>query len=97
MHTLKVTLIAACAAFAVMTIYAGPSRAQSCGELRAACEHKEQLGEQGMGNRARYREMCGHRESRYAMCRRLRYQCMHKEQLGLEGQGMCEQYRENCR
>jgi hypothetical protein len=27
--------------------------------LRAACMHKEELGEQGMGNCRRYREMCG--------------------------------------
>jgi hypothetical protein len=29
-----------------------------CGELRQACLHKEQLGEQGMGNCQRYRAMC---------------------------------------
>ena len=29
-----------------------------CGEMRQACLHKEQLGEQGMGNCQRYREMC---------------------------------------
>ena len=29
-----------------------------CRELRAACMHKEELGEQGMGNCQRYREMC---------------------------------------
>ena len=30
-----------------------------CRELRAACMHKEELGEQGMGNCRRYRELCG--------------------------------------
>lgn len=30
-----------------------------CRELRAACMHKEGLGEQGMGNCRRYRAMCG--------------------------------------
>ena len=30
-----------------------------CRELRAACMHKEELGEQGQGNCRRYREMCG--------------------------------------
>ena len=30
-----------------------------CRELRAACMHKEELGEQGMGNCRRYRENCG--------------------------------------
>jgi hypothetical protein len=29
-----------------------------CAELRQACLHKEQLGEQGMGNCQRYRAMC---------------------------------------
>jgi hypothetical protein len=29
-----------------------------CRELRQACLHKEELGEQGMGNCRRYREVC---------------------------------------
>ena len=29
-----------------------------CRELRQACLHKEELGEQGMGNCRRYRELC---------------------------------------
>ena len=29
-----------------------------CRELRAACTHKEKLGEQGMGNCRRFRELC---------------------------------------
>jgi hypothetical protein len=29
-----------------------------CAELRQACMHKGQLGEQGMGNCQRYRAMC---------------------------------------
>jgi hypothetical protein len=29
-----------------------------CGELRQACLHKGELGEQGMGNCQRYRAMC---------------------------------------
>jgi hypothetical protein len=29
-----------------------------CWELRQACLHKEELGEQGMGNCRRYRAMC---------------------------------------
>lgn len=33
----------------------GPGR---CREMRAACMHKRELGEQGMGNCRRYREMC---------------------------------------
>jgi hypothetical protein len=30
-----------------------------CRELRQACMHKEELGEQGGGNCRRYRRMCG--------------------------------------
>jgi hypothetical protein len=33
----------------------GPSR---CRQLRAACMHKRELGEEGMGNCRRYREFC---------------------------------------
>ena len=29
-----------------------------CRELRAACLHKDELGEQGQGNCERYRRMC---------------------------------------
>jgi hypothetical protein len=29
-----------------------------CRELRAACMHKEELGEEGQGNCQRYRELC---------------------------------------
>ena len=35
--------------------YGGGAR---CRELRQACLHKEELGEQGMGNCRRYRELC---------------------------------------
>ena len=38
----------------------GWSMASHCRELRAACMHKEELGEQGQGNCHRYREVCGH-------------------------------------
>jgi hypothetical protein len=30
-----------------------------CAHLRRACEHKDELGEQGEGNCRRYRETCG--------------------------------------
>jgi hypothetical protein len=33
-----------------------------CRELRLACLHKDELGEQGQGNCQRYREIC---QSRY--------------------------------
>jgi len=32
---------------------------ERCRELRGVCTHKEKLGEQGMGNCRRYRELCG--------------------------------------
>jgi hypothetical protein len=32
---------------------------QDCKELRRACLHKDELGEQGEGNCQRYRETCG--------------------------------------
>lgn len=36
----------------------GPQGGGECRELRAACMHKQELGETGMGNCQRYREMC---------------------------------------
>jgi hypothetical protein len=39
-----------------------------CRELRQACMHKEELGEEGAGNCRRYRERCqggGHRQRYY--------------------------------
>ena len=35
-----------------------PHGGGDCRELRAACMHKEELGETGMGNCRRYRELC---------------------------------------
>jgi hypothetical protein len=32
---------------------------EQCRELRAACMHKEELGEEGRGNCERYRRICG--------------------------------------
>ena len=36
-----------------------PRGGPDCRELRAACMHKEEMGESGMGNCRRYREICG--------------------------------------
>jgi hypothetical protein len=36
----------------------GYRRGGECRELRQACLHKEELGEQGLGNCRRYREVC---------------------------------------
>jgi hypothetical protein len=35
-----------------------PHGGGDCRELRAACMHKEELGETGQGNCQRYRELC---------------------------------------
>jgi hypothetical protein len=35
-----------------------PQGGGDCRELRAACIHKEELGQAGMGNCRRYRELC---------------------------------------
>jgi hypothetical protein len=35
-----------------------PHGGGNCRELRAACMHKEELGESGQGNCQRYRELC---------------------------------------
>jgi hypothetical protein len=68
-----------------------------CGELRAACEQKDRLGERGEGNCRRYRELCAPRPSRAEVCRELRSACLNKERLGERGEGNCRQYRETCR
>jgi hypothetical protein len=39
-------------------IHVSPHGGGNCRELRAACMHKEELGETGMGNCQRYRELC---------------------------------------
>jgi hypothetical protein len=38
----------------------GDHYAHMCAELRQACMHKHELGEEGHGNCARYRQRCGH-------------------------------------
>ena len=64
-----------------------------CERLRWRCEHKHELGQEGRGNRERYREECGGR-GRY--CERLRRACEYKSERGEEGQGNCRRYREEC-
>ena len=39
-------------------IHVSPHGGGNCRELRAACMHKQELGETGMGNCQRYRELC---------------------------------------
>jgi hypothetical protein len=67
--------------------------AQSCKELRRACEMRDQLGERGQGNCRAYREQCQQGPS----CAELRQACMFKGELGEQGQGNCRRYRETCR
>ena len=45
-----------------------------CRALRAACMHKEELGESGQGNCARYREMCTNGARGYYHPRHWRYE-----------------------
>jgi hypothetical protein len=78
-------------------IRVGGGRSEQCEELRRACQHKEELGEQGEGNCRRYRETCGERHSRRSLCQELRSACLHKEELGEQGEGNCRRYRETCR
>jgi hypothetical protein len=42
-----------------------PRSGGDCRELRAACMHKEELGEAGAGNCRRYRERCAGGARRY--------------------------------
>jgi hypothetical protein len=39
-------------------VHVYPRGGADCRELRAACMHKEELGEAGQGNCQRYRELC---------------------------------------
>ena len=64
-----------------------------CERLRWRCEHKNELGQEGMGNCQRYREECGGRD-RY--CEHLRRACEYKNERGEEGQGNCRRYRAEC-
>jgi len=90
----KSLFVAASVFLAFAAFGAAPGEASVCSQLRAACVHKDRLGEQGAGNCERYRATC---QSRRTSCSRLRYQCMNKESLGLTGAGVCETYRSNCR
>lgn len=75
----------------------------NCQELAAACQKKDQLGEQGEGNCKKYRQYCQQRQAQpqrqdmRAYCRDMREACLHKEQLGEQGAGNCRQYRQTCR
>lgn len=71
---------------------ASPAAAQSCSELRRACEMRDQLGERGQGNCRRYREACEQQPD----CAALRQACMFRDELGERGRGNCRAYREQC-
>jgi hypothetical protein len=71
------------------------ANAQSCRELRRACEMKDQLGEVGRGNCERFREQCGG-GGRRDRCESLRRACMFKDERGETGQGNCQRYRDEC-
>ena len=78
----------------------------NCQELAAACQKKEQLGEQGEGNCRKFRQYCQgqgrqvqpqRQQDLRTYCRDMREACLHKEQLGEQGEGNCRQYRQTCR
>lgn len=71
-------------------------RGDTCGQLRYACEHKYELGQEGEGNCRRYRETCQRPPPRQDVCAELRAACIHKEELGEVGAGNCRRYRETC-
>ena len=69
MHTYALAIAAAAALFCThsgvfQTIQIGPGGVRigggsgECEQLRLACEHKDELGEQDEGNCRRYRETC---------------------------------------
>ena len=51
-----------------------PRGGGDCRELRAACMHKDELGETGMGNCQRYRELCTGGARGYYQHRGYRYE-----------------------
>ena len=75
-----------------------PSYAEDCRGLRFACEHKDELGLQGLGTCRRFQEQCPERVVGVSdqRCRQLRWVCEHKDELGLEGAGSCRRFREAC-
>ena len=87
-------VVAVAVAFLVAPISA-KAAGEDCDELKLACEHKGQLGEQGEGNCRKYREAC--LQPTAEECADLRKACLHKGELGEQGQGNCRKYREQCR
>ena len=69
------------------------AKSANCQELLLACEHRDALGEQGLGNCQKYRASCERRPT----CGQLRYYCLHKDAYNAEGQGVCQPYRRTCR
>jgi hypothetical protein len=67
MHTFRIGIAVAAAMFALQVnaqgIEIGPGGVRigrgECEQLRRACLHKDELGEQGEGNCRRYRAVCG--------------------------------------
>jgi hypothetical protein len=95
---MKTLLATAVLASAMLTWLPDAASAQSCRELRRACEMKDQLGERGEGNCRRFRAQCGgFRDSpRGDRCERLRRACLFKEERGERGEGNCRRFREEC-
>ncbi len=87
--------MAALGLFALGMVLPADANAQSCRQLRWACENKGELGLEGAGTCRRYRELCGGGGG-MNHCDKLRYACENKEELGLTGAGTCRRYREEC-
>ncbi len=56
---MRVMIASIIATLLTITFVPTSASAQSCRELRAACEFKGALGEEGQGNCRRFREVCG--------------------------------------
>ena len=91
----KITLAALASIGLSLLLIPTESFAQSCSQLRWACEHKDELGLEGAGTCRRFRERCSDNQNENK-CAKLRWACEHKDELGLEGAGTCRRYREAC-
>jgi hypothetical protein len=91
---MRIATLAALGLFALGMALPTGAYAQSCSQLRWACQNKGELGLEGAGTCRRYREECGRPQMGH--CDKLRYACEHKDEMGLEGAGTCRRYREEC-
>ena len=67
---------------------ASPAAAQSCSELRRACEMRDELGERGQGNCRRYREACAQQSDSPAQAQSCQSLWIERNQIYKDG-GYC--------